>query len=529
MKMKPIVIMAAMALSFNVTAQSLPEGIKMYKYERYQSAKQQLAPMAANDAMASYYLGLAELESGNVDQAAAIFSKYPESYANISGMARVSFARGKSEEGNQVAQGLAAKAKKKDWEQLKYAADAVNYGKGGNIQNAIEWYTTALQRNPDNAEILIGLGDAYQKTQGGGGQAMSSYEKVTAKDANNSLAFSRIGKLWYDARNYEDALKNFQKAKDTDPANPLPYNDLALAYFYSGKYDLAKQNIEKYLELSDKNDEDMIRYATILYLAKDYANAIKISEELINKGVKKPALYGILGFSQAESKDSLTLVKAVENARVYMTTQETEKIGYKDYINMGKIFLANNMPDSANAYFDKAIAKADASIDKADVYEEIAKGFTALKTTEAYAKGAEWYARIVREKAAPSATDYYYWGFWNLYGHKYDTAAIAFEMMETKFPDQPSATYWRGRTAAAIDNEAKTGIGVQHYLKWLSVEKTGYERKKADLMYAYQYLAYYYYNQNDWKNVDIYLNKIKELEPENDFVKQIEKARPKAK
>ena len=102
-------------------------------------------------------------------------------------------------------------------------------------------------------------------------------------------------------------------------------------------------------------------------------------------------------------------------------------------------------------------------------------------------------------------------------------------MMETKFPDQPSATYWRGRTAAAIDNEAKTGIGVQHYLKWLSVEKAGYERKQADLMYAYQYLAYYYYNQNDWKNVDIYLNKIKELEPENDFVKQIEKARPKAK
>lgn len=146
MNMKSIVIMAAMALSLNASAQSLEEGVKMYKYERYQTAKQQLTPLAANDAMASYYLGLAELETGNVDKAASIFSKYPESYANISGMARVSFAKGKTEEGNQIAQGLAAKAKKKDWEQYKYAADAVNYSKGGNVQNAIEWYTKALEK-----------------------------------------------------------------------------------------------------------------------------------------------------------------------------------------------------------------------------------------------------------------------------------------------------------------------------------------------------------------------------------------------
>lgn len=386
-----------------------------------------------------------------------------------------------------------------------------------------------MRKNEGDPEILIGLGDAYQKVQGGGGQAMSSYEKVTAKDANNSLAYARIGKLWYNARNYQLALENFQKAKDTDPANPLPYNDLALAYFYSGKYDLAKQNIEKYLELSDKTDEDMVRYATILYLSKDYTAAMKVSEDLINKGIKKPALYGILGFSQYETKDSVTMAMAIPNARVYITTQDADKIGYKDYITMGKIFLANDISDSANFYFNKGIAKADSTVDKADIYKDIAEGFTALRTTEAYAKGADWYERIVKEKTAPTATDYYYWGFWNLYGHRYDTAAAAFEMMETKFPDQPSATYWRARTAAAVDNEAKTGAAVPFYKKWLELQIPGYERKNADLMYAYQYLAYYYYNQNDWKNVDIYLDKIKAIEPDNDFVKQIEKARPKGK
>ena len=40
---KPIVIMAAVAATFTVKAQTLEEGIKMYNYERYESAKKQLA------------------------------------------------------------------------------------------------------------------------------------------------------------------------------------------------------------------------------------------------------------------------------------------------------------------------------------------------------------------------------------------------------------------------------------------------------------------------------------------------------
>ena len=43
---KVIVIMAATALSYGVNAQSIDQGIQMYKYERYQSAEKMLAPLA---------------------------------------------------------------------------------------------------------------------------------------------------------------------------------------------------------------------------------------------------------------------------------------------------------------------------------------------------------------------------------------------------------------------------------------------------------------------------------------------------
>ena len=91
--------------------------------------------------------------------------------------------------------------------------------------------------------------------------------------------------------------------------------------------------------------------------------------------------------------------------------------------------------------------------------------------------------------------------------------------METKFPDQPSATYWRGRTAAAIDNEAKQGIAEPFYTKWLNFPN--YERKSADLMQAYQYLALYYYNKGDKDNAKKYLDEIEKIDANNSFLKQM--------
>ena len=48
---QPIVIMAALAFGFQAQAQSLEDGVKMYKYERYESAKKILTPLAASNPM----------------------------------------------------------------------------------------------------------------------------------------------------------------------------------------------------------------------------------------------------------------------------------------------------------------------------------------------------------------------------------------------------------------------------------------------------------------------------------------------
>ena len=507
--------MTALALSTAVGAQSLDEGIKMVKYERYVSAKRILEPLAATNPTANYYLGIAELGLDNKEAARADFAKYPADPANMAGTARVYFESGNAAEGQKLALSVADKAGKKDAQPLALAADAINYG-NGSPQQAIDLYKKALDRKLDNVEVRIGLGDAYQKLQGGGGEAMNNYENAVAKDPKNSLGYSRIGALWYAAHNYKDALDNYAKAKDADPNNPIPYRDLANAYFYVGKYDLANQNIDKYFELSDKSAEDKIQRANIKFLAKDYATAISQLQELVNEKVEKPYLYRLLGYSQYETKD---YTNAMQNMRLFFQKQDPAKIIPSDYLYFGKLYGQLKMADSAEFYYAKAIA-ADTTANKAKIYSDIAESYRAMNTDAGYLKAAEYYNKAIQASPNPTATDYFWYGTMTYYAKKYDDAAKIFQEMETKFPEQSSATYWRGRVAAAQDNEGKTGAAIEYFDKWLAKDSASAE-KKNDLLIVYRYYALVYYNRGDKAKAQMYMDKISIINPNDELVKQL--------
>lgn len=517
---KTLIVATVLSFAFGVQAQTLEDGIKMLQYERYQSAKKILEPLAASNPKANYYLGLATLATEDVNGAKAIFSKYPEDPANIAGMARVSFEEKNQADGLQKAQLAASKAKKKDWEPFKYAGDAVNYAESGNTPVAIDYYKKALEKSPDNADVRIALGDAYVKMQGGGGEAMNNYEAVVAKNPKNSLAYFRIGSLWYAAKQYQQALDNYQKAKDTDPTNPLPYDALANAYFYVGKYELALENSNKYLELSDKSAEDRFRHINILYLGKHYKEVIEKVQELINEGVVKPYIYRLMGNSLLETGD-------YANARSYMQTffvkQPANKVLPQDYLAYGRIMLKLQQSDSADVNFTKAI-ELDTAKDKSDIYREIADGFKELKGDTAWKRAGEWYYRIVKQNPDTKVMDYFNAGVYSYYGKSYSDAATIFAAMRAKHPDQPSAIYWQGRVAAAQDNEAKTGAALQYYNEWLAISDSNYVKKPADLIKAYQYMALYYYNKGEKTQAQTYMDKITALDPADPLVKQLQDA-----
>ncbi len=519
-----MIIFCAMAFAFSANAQStLDNGIKMYNYKRLQSARSILEPLAAADPQANYYLGLTYLESGDPSKANATFAKFPEDPANISGTARVAFATKDAAKGMQIAKGLAGKVKKKEWIPEKYAADAITYTTGGDYQQAIAWYKDVLTKN-DDASTHIALGDAYRKISGGGGEAMDNYESVTAKDPKNSLALSRIGDLWYEANNYPSALENYARAKDADSTNPLPYKALAYAYQRSAKYQLALQNMKKYMKLSDNALPDKLNYSALLYLAQSYCEAVGYVGDILSKEQvtqdQKIELTGILGYSQAECGDS---VKALQTLRSYFSMQTASKIKPGDYIQLGKLFLKLGMLDSAGVYYNKGIA-GDTAQNKTDVYRQIAEAFRQKKD---WCKSGDWYNNLIKSNPNTQPLDYFYRGYTYYYCRSYDAALNAFTEFENKYP-QPPAYYWHARTLAAVDSEAMTGAATPYFTKWIdSVGQDYYKQggsKKSDMRTAYEYLLAVSFNKKEKENIKMYEDKLREVDPDDGVLKQIEGA-----
>ncbi len=89
-------ILITLALVFSAVlakAQTLEEAIQFIKYERFESARKILTPMAAANPTANYYLGISELgnDNANLNEAKATFQKFPDDAANMAGIARVMF------------------------------------------------------------------------------------------------------------------------------------------------------------------------------------------------------------------------------------------------------------------------------------------------------------------------------------------------------------------------------------------------------------------------------------------------------
>lgn len=523
MKKISFCVMTAFGLSvctFLTKAQTLQEGIQMFTYERFETAKQQLQPLAT-EALANYYIGLSELALENTGGAKAIFQKFPEDAANLSGVARVMIIESKVPEAMSMLTKIASKARKKDWLPYKYAADAITYTEGGDLNTAVEWYKKALEVER-TGDVYIGLGDAYRKMLGGGGNAMTNYEYAEEFEKTKSIANYKMGNLWYAAKNYDSALVKYGKSSDMDEQNPLPYKSLADAYYRIKKYKIAKEKIEKYLERSDKTITDQIEYANTLYLAQDYPNAIQKMNDLVAKGEgnKRPYMYRILGYSQYETKD---YTNALRNMDLFFAKIEPKKIIPSDYINYGKILLTDtNNSAKAAEYFERGIA-IDTTKDKAPLFKQLAESYY---DAQQYGLSAKYYQKLLDSNSPTiEALDYWWCGAMYYYNKDYQKADDTYKVMGEKYPTEPTSYFWRGNIAVATkDKDYKTGIASEYFTKYLGMINPADADKKKNVIKAYTYLAMVAYNGGKKEETRDYAAKLQAIDANDDTAKQLIKA-----
>ncbi|RPE09911.1 hypothetical protein EGT74_23415 [Chitinophaga lutea] len=539
-------------------AQSIDDGLKNLYYGKYAAAKADFEKVIAsrpNEERAHYYLGMAELGLENKTGAAAAFQKgltaVPNSPLLTAGMGRIDLISGDAAGARQKFDAANTATKGKNGDVARAIADANTEIKGGDKQLALKVMETLLNneglKKKDQyiatAADYIELGDAYRYLGGeNGGKAIAAYEKALELDAKNAEAVMKQGHVNYNAKLLEQTVAEYAKATQLDPNYAPAFYELYQFYYTPRprQFSLAKakEYLQKYLTVSDQGDRVKNEYylASIMYYDKDYDAAIDKAKGLMPQAndAYKLKLDRLITLAYLTKGDSLNAQKTFDTYVQRIGKDKMElpdlKLGSDVYSRLKSSDSATMAQNSAKSleYLER-YATSD-TVKDLDRYEEVAKAFQQARI---FAKAADWYQKYadlkVEKKEKPAAVDLYNVGI-NYYlasaGTTTDTSILAksvaaFSKLATEYPDLTTGHYWQGMANAAKDVEAKSGVALPYFEKYISMAEGDPAKNKAGLIKAYTYLMVYYYNKDDKTNMQKYMDKLAPLDPASEPLKQI--------
>jgi hypothetical protein len=115
-------------------------------------------------------------------------------------------------------------------------------------------------------EVFVANGQLWE-TSGNFDRAMDNYTKALEKEPNNSPALASIARLNFRQQRYEQSVEYFQRAIKSTPAEAALYNDLGLAYSKLGRHEEAVQTMDKALAIAPGTSKYANNLATVQYEA----------------------------------------------------------------------------------------------------------------------------------------------------------------------------------------------------------------------------------------------------------------------
>ncbi len=397
-------------------------------------------------------------------------------------------------------------------------ADALIHLKNKNLDKAKAILDKAVAIEPKNPDIQILYGDIYAE-QNNGTLAADYYNK--ALDLNKSSARTIVskGRLYKRSTNYDGAAIEFENAIAISPEYAPAYRELGETNFKLGKLEKAKENYRKYLELSKNNCGARIRYASFLYLSKDYTGAIgELSQAQQKCDPKNLTMLRVFSYCYYETKE---FAKGLESVNTLFNILPDDKRTAVDYEYYGKLLIASNQDSLGIIQLRKAY-----SIDpnRTDLLSEISNSFYKLKK---YAEAAA----VLEEKIATGkdikVADYFNLGRSYYFNTQFVPADTAFSKVNELSPKYASGWLWRAKACTHIDSTSEEGMAKPYFEKYIELaiaDSANPSKYQSGLADAYGYLAYYYILKKDNENALIYLKKKIELPLDPDEKKSIQKA-----
>ncbi len=499
-------ILLILFLASSIIAQDIASGVKLIRDEKYNAAKKYFNSLLNGESKseAYFYLGEIYFIENKIDSAKQFYDKgitadieFPLNYA---GLVRIYLTQKNSSEAEKnYNQAMEFGEDNPEVYVVLAGAYSSIYG-GKNYDKAIKLLNEALKINSKYVKAYVVLGDVYL-AKGNGTEAIKNFQSAIDINGNDPEPMTRKAKVYILIGNYPEATSLLNEAIKIDPSYSPAYNELAELHAIMKNYVKAAEYYSQHIEASEISLEKQKRFASILYMNKEYDKTINILKDVLSKEPDNASSIRVIAYSYLRLDD-------VENSKSYFQKLfEMPSVDYlpTDYENYADLLSKTGNDSLAIEYLYK-IVELDST--RKDVYGEI---------SILYFKHKNWNGVIsaLELKGTLTAQEYFDLGKAYYFIQEYTKADSAFSMLVKKVPDLAIAYFWYARVKTNFDPESEQGLAQPFYEQFIQISKEDTTKFKKELIEAYSYLGYYYYLKEDNANSKIYWQKVYALDPNN--------------
>lgn len=220
----------------------------------------------------------------------------------------------------------------------------------GNFQEAVAKLDSAISYNAGYANFHQVKGWVYEVLDKPD-SAIAAYEKCLQYRSSYPEVWSRLGKLYLKAKNYENATFYLKKAVQEYPDSAGINLKLGEAYYMYKKYPLALDHLRAYRKLVSAPEPQFWKWLGLTYYqTSDYTKAVEPLEKYVEV-VENDALalkcLGIAKFNTGQHNDAITYLNLAAEYR---------KNDPEVYLYRARYFLLYNKPEAAREELSAGLA-----------------------------------------------------------------------------------------------------------------------------------------------------------------------------
>lgn len=521
--MKKTLIIPFLFVVFSALAQDIDNAEELLYYKKFESAENLLNQLLKNNpesGEAWYLLSQVPADADDSQKLKDALETVPGDVKDdpyyLVAKGKILLAESDMQEAEKYFEQALAKTKYKKPEILLAVAKAKIISEKGDATQAIDLLNKAIKKDRHNAQLYVELGKAYRKLNNGT-EAFKAFKEAIGIDKNFAEAYYLTGMIFRTQNNSELYLEYFNKAIQADPKYAPAYYQLYYHYYFRN-VNTARDYLEKYIALTDHKTENDYDYTDILYLTKNYKEAIELAKKLIETDKEKtPArIYKLIAYSYQESNDHQNSFDYINR---YFDHAPDSILIARDFVLVADLYTERQKIDSAIFFYKVgAELEKDSSL-RINYYKTLADLTKQQKDNEGR---ATWLGKYYLANPKSTNVDLFNWGLAWYQAGNFENADSVFGLYVSKYPEQVFGYYWQARSKAALDSTMEQGLAVPLYLKVVEIGETDTTgNSKRQLIESYGYLAGFEANENkNFSKAIEYFEKLLLLDPSNEQAKK---------